>query len=113
MCQTKLALIKICLLVLIAGLVGTIPTDEASGSSPVCTVDADCFRDAVRALHKKDANAATALLLELIQQFPNTPWAGRAAVHGGGISIASLEGQGRGTAGRQFSGLVDSWQGAL
>ncbi len=64
----------------IAGLVGAIPTDEASGSSPVCTVDADCFRAAVRALQKKDANGATALLLELIQQFPNTPWAGRAAL---------------------------------
>ena len=80
MCQTKRALIEICLLVFIAGVVGAIPTDEARGSSPVCTVDADCFRDAIRALQKKDANAATALLLELIQQFPNTPWAGRAAL---------------------------------
>ena len=54
----------------IAGLVGAIPTDGARGSSPVCTVDADCFRDAVRAQWGQKGVIDLTLALQLGRMFP-------------------------------------------
>ena len=72
----------VCLVVIAAGLISAIATDDVRGNSsaPVCVADAECFGDAVRALNRRDVTSANALLLELIEQFPNTPWAGRAAL---------------------------------
>jgi soluble lytic murein transglycosylase len=80
--ETQAAIKTICRVVFIAGLLGALPTAEVRANAPgsLCTAEAECFGDAVRALHNKDAASANALLLELIQQFPNTPWAARSAL---------------------------------
>ncbi|HEV8243143.1 MAG TPA: transglycosylase SLT domain-containing protein [Nitrospirales bacterium] len=51
----------------------------ASPTPPMpCTEAAPCLAQAVGALSQRDYDQAVRLLLELIEQFPNTPWAGRA-----------------------------------
>jgi soluble lytic murein transglycosylase len=59
-----------------------LPTKSLSADSPStgCQGAADCFTDGVRALKKGDRETALFLLRELIQNNPNTPWAGRAAL---------------------------------
>ena len=41
---------------------------------------ADCLSEAIRSLTRRDTESATRLLRDLIRQFPDTPWEGRAAL---------------------------------
>jgi peptidoglycan lytic transglycosylase len=45
-----------------------------------CLSAPECFDEAVRATNRRDAETLTRRLQELIQQYPGTPWAGRASL---------------------------------
>jgi soluble lytic murein transglycosylase len=80
--RTLGSLNRVLLSLLLFALVAGFENDGVSAqpSRPACVVAQDCFAEAVRALNRRDAESAKMLLTELLQQFPATPWAGRAAL---------------------------------
>ncbi len=65
-----------------AALVTTIGSDDVRGDSSAlrCAVEAECFTEAMRALDRGAVPSAHALLLQIIQDFPNSVWSGRASL---------------------------------
>lgn len=77
----RAVVLRILLAVLLLTLFTGFRRDGASAqTSPACVVAQDCLADAVRAFNRRDAETAKILLTELAQQFPSSPWAGRAAL---------------------------------
>jgi soluble lytic murein transglycosylase len=73
---------KLCLLLTMAALVTIVGRDNVRGDSSAlrCAGEAECFTEAMRALDRGAVPSAHALLLQIIQEFPNTVWSGRASL---------------------------------
>jgi outer membrane protein assembly factor BamD (BamD/ComL family) len=71
---------------------------NADAETLSCAAAPDCFNEALRAFNRRDTETGRTLLTELLQEVPNTAWAGRAALilsrqypeHGNRQAIALL-----------------------
>ncbi|HLG44165.1 MAG TPA: tetratricopeptide repeat protein, partial [Nitrospirales bacterium] len=53
---------------------------DGAPTSVLCTAPSDCLGEGVRAVAQGNHEAAAGMLLDLIRQFPETPWEGRASL---------------------------------